>query len=59
VVASSRRKPGRLGPQVDGYQAWLLKRGYSPDTVRNMLKLLGRIGRWLEVENLAVTDLDE
>ena len=59
MVASSRRKPGRLGPQVDGYQAWLLKRGYSPDTVRNMLKLLGQIGRWLEVENLAVTDLDE
>jgi len=37
VVASSRRKPGRLGPQVGGYEAWLLKRGYSAGTVRNML----------------------
>jgi site-specific recombinase XerD len=59
VVASSRRKPGRLGPQVDDYRAWLLKRGYSPDTVRNMLKLLGQIGRWLVLEDLAVADLDE
>jgi hypothetical protein len=45
-MSGTRRKPGGLGPQVEGYQAWLLQRGYTSSTLRNMLKELGQVGRW-------------
>ena len=32
------RKAGVLGPQVEGYRAWLAQRGYTPGTIKNMLK---------------------
>ena len=46
-MGSSRRKAGVLGLQVEGYRAWLLRRGYTPGTIRNMLKDLGQVGLWL------------
>jgi hypothetical protein len=42
-----------------GFEAWLTGRGYTPLTVRNMLKDLGQVGRWLGVNGLVVGDLDE
>ena len=44
-MSGTRRKAGLLGPQVEGYRAWLAQRGYTPGTVRNMLKDLGQVGR--------------
>ena len=41
------RKAGPLGPQVEGYRAWLAQRGYTPGTIQNMLADLGQVGRWL------------
>jgi hypothetical protein len=58
-MASTRRKPGQLGPQVEGYRAWLAHRGYTPQTVRNMLADLGRLGRWMSGEGLVAAQLDE
>ena len=58
-MASTRRKPGQLGPQVEGYRAWLTDRGYTPQTVRNMLADLGRAGRWMSREGLVAAQLDE
>jgi len=58
-MSGSRRKPGLLGPYVEGYRAWLAGRGYTPGTSRNMLKDLGRVGRGLETEQLGVERLDE
>ncbi len=58
-MASTRRKPGRLGPQVDGYRAWLAHRGYTPQTVRNMLADLGQLGLWMSREGLVPAKLDE
>jgi site-specific recombinase XerD len=46
-MAGTRRKPGRLGPYVDGYGARLLELGYTPPTVRGVLKQLGQLGRWM------------
>ena len=46
-MSGTRRKAGLLGPQVEGYRAWLARRGYTPGTVRNMLKDLGQVGLWL------------
>jgi site-specific recombinase XerD len=58
-MSGTRRKPGGLGRQVEGYRAWLAHRGYTSSTVRNMLKELGQVGRWLEVQQLEAEQLDE
>jgi len=58
-MSGTRRKPAGLGPQVEGYRAWLVRRGYTPSTVRNMLKELGQVGRWLTVQDLEAQQLDE
>jgi len=59
MMASPRRKAGALAAQVDGYREWLAQRGYTPLTVRNMLKDLGQVGQWLSRERLEVADLSE
>ena len=56
-MSGSRRKPGPLGPFVDGYRAWLIGRGYSPSVVVRSLITLGHLGRWLERNALAVDQL--
>ena len=56
-MSGTRRKPGGLGPQVEGYEAWLVQRGYTPSTLRNMLKELGQVGRWLMSRRLRRSSL--
>ncbi len=58
-MSGTRRKAGRLGPQVEGYRVWLGQRGYSQDTIRNMLKELGQVGRWLTAQGLDASELNE
>jgi len=53
-VSGTRRRPGRLGPFVEGYRVWLLEAGYTPQTVRLMLKDLGRLGRWMDAEGIEI-----
>ena len=31
------RKPGRMGPFIEGYRAWLAGRGYAAGTIVSML----------------------
>lgn len=57
-MSESRLEPGRLGPFVDGYRAWLLERGYSPGTVAHELSFLSVLGRWMVAEDVAVGQLD-
>src|SRR4051794_12777030 len=59
VMGSPRRKAGVLAGQVEGYREWLAQRGYTRSTVRNMLKDLGLVGRWLRREELEVAHLCE
>jgi site-specific recombinase XerD len=59
MMASPRRQAGALAAQVDGYREWLAQRGYTPLTVRNMLKDLGQVGQWLRRERLEVAELSE
>jgi site-specific recombinase XerD len=56
-MSGSRRKPGPLGPFVEGYRAWLLGRGYSSSVVIRSLIALGHLGRWMEREALEVDQL--
>jgi site-specific recombinase XerD len=58
-MAGARRKPGQLGPYVEGYRAWLAHRGYTPQTIKNMLADLGQVGRWMSGEGLVTAQLDE
>jgi site-specific recombinase XerD len=58
-MSGTRRKAGRLGPQVEGYRAWLAQRGYTSGSVRNMLKDLGQVGVWLSTEGMDAAQLDE
>lgn len=51
-MSGPRRKSGRLGPFVEGYRARLLEMGYTPGTVRGMLKVLGQLGRWMDDEGV-------
>ena len=44
-MGTTRRKPGSLGPYVEGYSASLARRGYTALTARNMLKEFGQVGR--------------
>jgi integrase/recombinase XerD len=59
IMSGTRRKPGELGPHMEGFQSRLLLAGYTPDTTRNMLKVVGQLGRWLAVQGLTVADFDE
>jgi site-specific recombinase XerD len=53
-MSGTRRKPGRLGPFVDGYRVWLLEAGYTPKTARWMLRDLSRLGRWMDTQDIQV-----
>jgi site-specific recombinase XerD len=58
-MGSTRRKAGQLGSHVEGYRTWLIQRGYTPGTVRNMLAVLGQVGVWLSGAGLAASQFDE
>lgn len=51
-MSGTRRKPGRMGPFVSGFQSSLLELGYSALAVRNMLKDVGALGRWMQERDL-------
>ena len=57
-MTGPRRKPGRMGPFIDGYRAWLAGRGYTPGTIVNMLAVAGGLGRWMEAGGVGPGDLD-
>jgi site-specific recombinase XerD len=56
-MAMSRRIPGALAAHVEGFQSYLLGLGYTPGTVRGQMKVLGHLGRWMEVRGLRPGDL--
>ena len=58
-MSGTRRKPGELGPYVEGYREWLTQRGYTSSTIRQMLKDLGQVGQWMSREALTTSQLDE
>ncbi len=57
-MSGTRRKPGSLGPFVEGYRVRLLELGYTPGTMRGMLKVLGQLGRWMDGEGVEPGELD-
>lgn len=57
-MSGTRRKPDRMGPHIDGFRAWLETSGYTPGTVRNMLKEVGHLGRWMDAVGVEAAELD-
>ena len=57
-MTGRRRKPGGMGPFIEGYRAWLAGRGYTPGTIVGMLAVAGGLGRWMDARGLAPGDLD-
>lgn len=51
-MSSTRRRPGALEDHVDRFGEYLHQRGYTPGTVRGQLKVLGRLGRWMQEQDL-------
>ena len=47
-----------LAPCADGYERWLVARGYSRGTVQCRLWQLGQLSGWLQREGLAVGELN-
>lgn len=58
-MSGTRRKPGRMGPHIEGLEIWLLELGYTPGTVRNVLKDVGLLGRWMASEGIETSELTE
>lgn len=51
-MSGIRRKPGRMGPFVSGFRTSLSEQGYSALVIRNMLKDMGALGRWMQDHDL-------
>jgi integrase/recombinase XerD len=58
-MSGTRRKPGELGPFIEGMRARLLASGYTVGASSNMLMVVGQLGRWLGSEGLTIADVDE
>lgn len=56
-MSGTRRKPGRMGPHIGGFGARLLELGYTPGTVRGLLKDVGQLGRWMASEDVEAAQL--
>jgi hypothetical protein len=51
-MAGTRRKPGALGAQVERYRLYLRGLGYTSESVRGQLKVLGHLGRRMQARGL-------
>ena len=56
-MSGTRRKPGRLGPFVEGYRSRLQMLGYPPSSAGNKLKELGQLGRWMAGQEIEAAQL--
>lgn len=52
MATVGKRGPGRMGPYVDGFTAWLHERAYTPGTVQNTLRDMRKLGGWMADANV-------
>ena len=50
MSGTPRRKPGRMGVHIEPFRERLLFAGYTPGTVRGLLKVMGQLGRWMDAQ---------
>ena len=56
-MSGTRRKPGWMGPYIAGLQSNWSELGYADQTIRNMLKDVGSVGRWMQQHDVRPGDL--
>lgn len=56
-MSGTRRKPGQMGPFIAGLQTRWSELGYSDLAIRNMLKDVGAVGRWMQKHDVQPGDL--
>ena len=49
MTGSPRRRPGRMAAHVEPFREWLGAAGYTPGTARGLLAVMGKLGRWMDV----------
>jgi len=54
-MGTTRRKSGVLTAEIEPYRQWLLQQGFTPATVRLLLRNLSQLGVWLQERGLAGT----
>ncbi|NMN99020.1 tyrosine-type recombinase/integrase [Antrihabitans stalactiti] len=59
MSGTPRRKPGRMGGFVSGFRKCLEEQGYTPSTIRNMLKDVDTLGLWMQEHDLQPSGLSE
>ena len=57
--AVERRRAGALGPYLDSFIATVSELGYARSTVRERLRVLDDLERWLQRKHLALVALEE
>ena len=56
-MSGTRRKPGTMGPFVEGFGLRLVELGYTPGSLRGLLKGVGQLGRWMAIEDVKLEQL--
>lgn len=59
MSGTPRRKPGRMGPFVSDFRTRLREQGYTPQTIRNMLKDADTLGLWMQDHDRQLCELTE
>lgn len=57
-MGTTRRKSGVLTAEIEPYRQWLLQQGFTPATVRLLLRNLSQLGVWLQERGMSGTGID-
>lgn len=57
-MSGTTRKPSAMGSFIGCFEVRLLDLGYTPSMVRNMLKEVGQLGRWMSAKGLDASKLN-
>lgn len=57
-MGTTRRRSGVLTAEIEPYRQWLLEQGFTPATVRLLLRNLSRLGVWLQERGMTGTVID-
>ena len=57
-MGTTRRKSGVLTAEIEPYRQWLLERGFTPATVRLLLRNLSQLGVWLQERGMTGRVID-
>lgn len=58
-MATTSRGPGRIALHIDGLRARLVEEGYTPASIKVMVAVFGRLGRWMADADVEVAQLDD